>query len=424
MPERVLLADDNLTVQRVVAATLQKEGYAVVVVDNGPSALASAKNEPPDLILADFSLEGMNVFSFAKRTRQEGPLGHVPIVVLMNPTDCYDAGRLQEMGIQSALRKPICPDQLLQTVRGYLSGNHHADNHHSDNHHGESETVLLHGQSGVSLAMGTDGMGVDSEPPARDYIKPLHENMDEAQTECKKQEAIDEVFCKTPVAVINEVLHDVLSSDPDVQFQEDQFPEEWKAGGEGATDTGATGQLPESLAERAGEASFDHGAQQGIHSNDGCPPVLLLEAPLEKSAPHAEGVPLEVPIAVPIAVPVAVPIMEMDAAVDVYSASERSSSSLNGAGTQSAEDMPASCDVLPLPTLSPEDPLPHNIQTIIEKAVANALPDLIKSVLSLEVIQGVLGQVAREIVPPIAEAEIIKEIKRLEPECHAPSSLV
>ncbi len=116
MPQTVLLADDNVAVQKLVELTLQKEGYDVVTSDNGLSALDLALKETPGLILADYSLEGLDIVSFVKKTRQKERLSDVPIVLLVNSTDHYDSTQLESAGVQSFIEKPIDSKSLVEEV--------------------------------------------------------------------------------------------------------------------------------------------------------------------------------------------------------------------------------------------------------------------------------------------------------------------
>ncbi|MDC4228046.1 MAG: response regulator [Candidatus Manganitrophus sp.] len=117
MPRRVLLIDDNLAVQKLVELTLRKEGYDVTSIDNGLSALDLTFKNQPDLILADYNLEGMNIFNFVQKIRQRGSLVQIPIVLLINSTESYDPAQLQSAGIQAFLKKPIDSRELIQEAK-------------------------------------------------------------------------------------------------------------------------------------------------------------------------------------------------------------------------------------------------------------------------------------------------------------------
>jgi CheY-like chemotaxis protein len=112
MPRSVLLVDDNLAVQKLVELSLRKEGFEISSVDNALSAIDLALKQTPDLILADYNLEGMNIFTFIQKVRQKERLAEIPIVLLINSTESYDPAQLQSAGIQAFLKKPIDAKEL------------------------------------------------------------------------------------------------------------------------------------------------------------------------------------------------------------------------------------------------------------------------------------------------------------------------
>ncbi|MFQ5542839.1 MAG: response regulator [Nitrospiria bacterium] len=116
MPFRVLLADENLAVQKLVELTLHREGMEVISADNGLSALDLALKWPPDIILADFNLEGLSFRQFHQKVKQKESLKEIPVIVLVNSTEIYDAGELKSQGVYLILKKPIDAEQLASEV--------------------------------------------------------------------------------------------------------------------------------------------------------------------------------------------------------------------------------------------------------------------------------------------------------------------
>lgn len=121
MPQTVLLADDNVAVQKLVEVTLQKEGYEVVTSDNGLSALDLALKETPNLILADYCLEGLDIISFVKKAKEKERLSNVPILLLVTSNDHYDSSQLESAGIQAFIKKPIDSKFLVDEVNQRIS---------------------------------------------------------------------------------------------------------------------------------------------------------------------------------------------------------------------------------------------------------------------------------------------------------------
>lgn len=122
MPLRVLLADENLAVQKLVELALQNEGIEVTIADNGLSALDIALKKTPDIILADFNLEGLDIFSFVSKVRETPRLSDIPIVLLINAAETFDPARLSSVGVQAFFKKPIDSKELLDEIKK-LTGN-------------------------------------------------------------------------------------------------------------------------------------------------------------------------------------------------------------------------------------------------------------------------------------------------------------
>src|SRR5436190_23977206 len=78
-PRRVLVVDDDPTVTEVVAGYLNRSGFAVDRAADGPDALAKADSAPPDLVVLDLMLPGLDGLQVCRRLRQSRP---VPVVML------------------------------------------------------------------------------------------------------------------------------------------------------------------------------------------------------------------------------------------------------------------------------------------------------------------------------------------------------
>lgn len=117
MPLRVLLADENLAVQKLVELTLQDEGIEVTVTDNSLSALDIALKKTPDIILADFNLEGLDIFAFVSKIRQNARLSDIPIILLINAAETFDPAQLSSVGVQAFFKKPVDAKELLDEIK-------------------------------------------------------------------------------------------------------------------------------------------------------------------------------------------------------------------------------------------------------------------------------------------------------------------
>jgi CheY-like chemotaxis protein/anti-sigma regulatory factor (Ser/Thr protein kinase) len=112
---RVLIIDDNVDTARTTARLLQADGHEVRVVHNGPNAIAEALRAPPDVILLDIGLPGMDGYEVASRLRSEG-LSETLIVAVSGYGDERARRRSLDVGIDRYLVKPVDLDDLIREI--------------------------------------------------------------------------------------------------------------------------------------------------------------------------------------------------------------------------------------------------------------------------------------------------------------------
>lgn len=116
-PARVLVVDDDPTVAEVVAGYLDRAGHLVDRAADGPAALARAAEHPPDLVVLDLMLPGMDGLEVCRRLRERGP---VPVVMLTARGDEEDRVLGLEVGADDYVTKPFSPRELVLRVDSVL----------------------------------------------------------------------------------------------------------------------------------------------------------------------------------------------------------------------------------------------------------------------------------------------------------------
>ena len=117
MQQRILVVDDDPTVSDVVARYLDHAGYAVAVVADGKVALDKAVADPPDLVVLDLMLPGMDGLEVFRRLREHAP---VPVVMLTALGDETDRLVGLELGADDYVTKPFSPRELVLRVQSVL----------------------------------------------------------------------------------------------------------------------------------------------------------------------------------------------------------------------------------------------------------------------------------------------------------------
>jgi CheY-like chemotaxis protein len=114
---KLLLADDSLTIQRVIELTFSGEDMQVVAVSDGEQAIARIPIEKPDIVLADIGMpkrSGYEVSAFVKTHPQ---LSHVPVLLLAGAFEPVDEARARQAQCDGVLVKPFEPQQVIARVR-------------------------------------------------------------------------------------------------------------------------------------------------------------------------------------------------------------------------------------------------------------------------------------------------------------------
>ena len=116
---RILVVDDLADNLFLLQTVLETEGYDVDTADNGSLALAKIEAEPPDLVLLDVMMPGMNGFEVTRRIRQNSKLPFIPILLI---TAYEEASVIEglEIGANDFIRKPIDFDELLARIKPFL----------------------------------------------------------------------------------------------------------------------------------------------------------------------------------------------------------------------------------------------------------------------------------------------------------------
>ena len=122
MAGKVLIVDDDASVQRMLQFNLQQEGYEVLIASDGTDALRQWQQEAPSLILLDSTIAGLDGYEVATRIRAEESGGrHVPIIMLTNDKDVQGKVRALRAGADDYLIKPFHPAELIARMKSLIA---------------------------------------------------------------------------------------------------------------------------------------------------------------------------------------------------------------------------------------------------------------------------------------------------------------
>ncbi len=120
MPATLLLADDSVTIQRVIEMTFADEDVRVVTVGDGREAIERIVADPPDIVLADTNMPEKDGYEVSAFVKAESARSGIPVVLLTGAFEPVDDQRAREVGCDAVLVKPFEPTAVLTRVRELL----------------------------------------------------------------------------------------------------------------------------------------------------------------------------------------------------------------------------------------------------------------------------------------------------------------
>ena len=116
----LLLADDSITVQRVIGLTFAAEDIEVVTVSDGQAAIDRIRSQPPDIVLAGASMPNVSGYDVASFVRSQPALSGLPVLLLTGAFETVDPERLKASGASGVLEKPLDPPIVISRVKDLL----------------------------------------------------------------------------------------------------------------------------------------------------------------------------------------------------------------------------------------------------------------------------------------------------------------
>jgi CheY-like chemotaxis protein len=122
LTRKLLLADDSVTIQRVVELTFSGEDIDVVAVSDGEQAIAHLRAETPDIVLADIAMPKKNGYEVAAFMKEHPALSRVPVLLLAGAFEPVDEERAKRVKCDGVLVKPFETHEVITRVRELLDG--------------------------------------------------------------------------------------------------------------------------------------------------------------------------------------------------------------------------------------------------------------------------------------------------------------
>lgn len=121
MSKKLLLADDSITIQKVIQITFAHEDYELTITDNGDAALGKAREIIPDLVMTDIYMPGKNGYELTSAIKQDPALQHIPVLLLAGSFEPFDEDKARQCRADAWIEKPFESQSLIDKVAELLS---------------------------------------------------------------------------------------------------------------------------------------------------------------------------------------------------------------------------------------------------------------------------------------------------------------
>jgi len=121
MSRKLILADDSITIQKVVELILAEEDFEIKSTSNGEEALAALPSFNPDIVLADIEMPKMNGYQLCEKIKQDPSLKGIPVILLAGAFEPIDEELAKQVKADDYLIKPFESQELLSKINAAIT---------------------------------------------------------------------------------------------------------------------------------------------------------------------------------------------------------------------------------------------------------------------------------------------------------------
>src|SRR5512141_206599 len=126
MPKKILLADDSITIQKVVELTFSDGDYEVTATNNGARAIQKLAEMRPDIILSDIIMPERNGYEVCEYVKSHPDLRNIPVILLTGTFEPFDPDRAEKAGCDTVVTKPFESQNLIHKVEELIAASQQA----------------------------------------------------------------------------------------------------------------------------------------------------------------------------------------------------------------------------------------------------------------------------------------------------------
>ncbi len=121
MARKLLLADDSITIQKVVELVLSEEDYQIKAVNNGSEALNQVESFNPDIVLADIEMPEVNGYQLCEQIKKGAATSGIPVVLLAGAFEPLDEELARNVGADDFIIKPFESQELINKINAVIA---------------------------------------------------------------------------------------------------------------------------------------------------------------------------------------------------------------------------------------------------------------------------------------------------------------
>ncbi len=121
MAKKILLADDSVTIQKVVELILSEGDFELKVFGNGEEAFQYIQQDKPDLVLADIEMPGLNGYQLCEKIKSDPSLKDIPVILLSGAFEPLDEALASQVGADGNIVKPFESSELISKINEVLA---------------------------------------------------------------------------------------------------------------------------------------------------------------------------------------------------------------------------------------------------------------------------------------------------------------
>jgi CheY-like chemotaxis protein len=223
MTIRILVADDSITIQKIVAMAFENEDAEVEGIDDGQEAFEKVPDFKPDIVLADVDMPGLDGFELCQRIKEDPELANIKVLLLASDFEDFDEDRFKKCQAEKYISKPFKSDDIVQMVTQVMAGENASEMPElPDNiEEKDGEPSLEELLESVEM-LSTDSMEMVDDPiedisPSDKPVKSLEEEDLPPLEESSGEKTIEESSAAIDDDILSQMIQDVeseISSEP------------------------------------------------------------------------------------------------------------------------------------------------------------------------------------------------------------------